>query len=127
MPPGDANIQGGKNRVSFRAPRARGGGAVGARAPGGGGGGGPGGGVPVPPGGAGGGGGLGVVFPDLRSGRTEVLRVFSNVMRPGWNLPAAGRRAMPFDISIGAPLSEHAIVDFALRLLDLSCREIDFK
>lgn len=69
---------------------------------------------------------IGVVVPGLQLRRKEVVRVFSNVMRPGWNLPGAERRAMPFDISIGEPLSEYATVDFALSILELSFHEIDF-
>ena len=69
---------------------------------------------------------IGVVVPGLPLRRKEVVRVFSNVMRPGWNLPGAERRAMPFDISIGEPLSAYAIVDAALGILDFSWHEIEF-
>jgi ATP-dependent helicase/nuclease subunit B len=69
---------------------------------------------------------IGVVIPDLQLRRKEVARVFSNVLRPGWNLPGAERRAMPFDISIGEPLDGYAIVDVALSVLELSFQEIEF-
>jgi probable DNA repair protein len=69
---------------------------------------------------------IGVVVPGLPQRRREVLRVFSNVLRPGWNVPGAEKKAMPFDISIGEPLDGYAIVDDALNILHFGSREIDF-
>ena len=70
---------------------------------------------------------IGVVVPDLQLRRKEVARVFSGALRPGWNVPGMAATAMPFDISIGEPLSGHALVDCALALLALCFREIDFE
>jgi len=70
---------------------------------------------------------IGVVVPGLQLRRREVVRVFSEVLRPGWNLPGAGRTAMPFDISIGEPLSDYPVVEFALSLLEISFHEIEFE
>lgn len=79
---------------------------------------------------------IGVVVPGLQLRRKEVVRVFSEVLRPGWNLPGVPRHqpdaassgtAMPFDISIGAPLSDYAVVEFALLLLKFSFHEIEFE
>ncbi len=70
---------------------------------------------------------IGVVVPGLSQRRKEVLRVFSNVMRPGWNLPGAEKQALPFDISIGEPLDGFPVVDAALRILELACQEIEFE
>ena len=44
---------------------------------------------------------IGVVVPDLQKRRTEVVRVFSRVMRPGYNLPGAAKTALPFNVSLG--------------------------
>ncbi len=70
---------------------------------------------------------IGVVVPDLPLRRKEVVRVFSNVLRPGWNVPGARRKAMPFDISVGEPLDGFPVVDMALRVLQLGFQEIEFE
>ncbi len=70
---------------------------------------------------------VGVVVPDLQLRRKEVARVFSDVLRPGWNLPGAEAEAMPFDISIGEPLDGYAIVDAAIAILEFSFAEISFE
>jgi probable DNA repair protein len=70
---------------------------------------------------------IGVVVPDLQRRRREVARVFSDVLRPGWNAPGAGPKAMPFDISIGEPLGGYAIVDAAMGILELSFEELSFE
>ncbi|MEK6244092.1 MAG: PD-(D/E)XK nuclease family protein [Pseudomonadota bacterium] len=70
---------------------------------------------------------IGVVVPGLQLRRKEVVRVFADVLRPGWNLPGAELKAMPFDISIGEPLSGYAIVEFALSVLELCFHEIEFE
>jgi ATP-dependent helicase/nuclease subunit B len=70
---------------------------------------------------------IGVVVPDLPLRRKEVVRVFSNVLRPGWNVPGAERKAMPFDISIGEPLDGFPVVAAAIGILELSGGEIPFE
>jgi probable DNA repair protein len=70
---------------------------------------------------------IGVVVPGLQLRRKEVLRVFADVLRPGWNLPGIEREALPFDISIGERLNGYAVVEFALLLLALSFHEIEFE
>lgn len=70
---------------------------------------------------------IGVVVPDLQLRRREVARVFSDVLRPGWNLPGATVGPMPFDISIGEPLSGYAIVDGALSLLEFCFHDAGFE
>ena len=69
---------------------------------------------------------IGVVVPDLGQRRKEVVRVFSRMMQPAWNLPGAGRTPMPFNVSLGAPLADFPLVAFALSLLELSFRDLDF-
>jgi ATP-dependent helicase/nuclease subunit B len=70
---------------------------------------------------------IGVVVPDLQQRRKEVVRVFSRVMQPGCQLPGAAKAAMPFNVSIGIPLSQYPLVALALSILELSCGEISFE
>jgi ATP-dependent helicase/nuclease subunit B len=70
---------------------------------------------------------IGVVIPDLGERRKEVARVFSRVMHPGHNLPGAKPTAMPFNISLGAPLADYPLVRAALSILELACGEIAFE
>ncbi len=69
---------------------------------------------------------IGIVVPDLQLRRREVARVFTRVMQPGRNLPGAPQGALPFNISIGEPLSGYPLVHAALGLLQLAQGEIDF-
>ena len=72
---------------------------------------------------------IGVVVPELARRRKEVVRVFSRVMQPGYNLPGAPSSAggaAAFNVSLGEPLAEFALVDCALSLIELSFRELEF-
>jgi probable DNA repair protein len=69
---------------------------------------------------------IAVVVPDLEHRRQEVLRVFSRVMEPGWNLPGTVARPLPFNISIGVPLTNYPLAHAALGLLALAAGETDF-
>jgi probable DNA repair protein len=69
---------------------------------------------------------IGVVVPDLAQRRKEVVRVFSRVMQPGFNLPGAARARLPFNVSLGEPLADFPLVDSALSLIELSFREVPF-
>src|SRR6267142_5809908 len=57
---------------------------------------------------------IGVVVPRLEMRRREVARVFSRVMRPGYHLPGAEKAPLPFNVSLGEPLSNYPLVDAAL-------------
>ena len=70
---------------------------------------------------------IGVVVPDLARRRKEVVRVFSRVMRPDFNLPGAQRSAPAFNVSLGAPLADAPLVRAALSLLELAGGEIPFE
>src|SRR3954469_8823139 len=70
---------------------------------------------------------IGVVVPELEKRRREVVRVFSRVMRPGFQLPGAEVAAMPFNVSIGIPLVQYPVVALALSMLELSQGEISFE
>jgi probable DNA repair protein len=69
---------------------------------------------------------IGVVVPELAKRRKEVVRVFSRVMQPGFNLPGAAKTPMPFNVSVGEPLVDYPLVDAALALIRLSFQELDF-
>src|SRR5437870_2837046 len=70
---------------------------------------------------------IGVVVPRLETRRKEVVRVFSRVLRPGHHLPGAEKRPLPFNVSLGEPLSNYALVDAALGLLELSFHSVEFE
>jgi probable DNA repair protein len=86
--------------------------------------------IPSPSEGEGQGGGaalrIGIVVPDLAKRRREVVRVFSRLMQPGCNLPGAKREPMPFNVSLGAPLSDTPLVHAALAILGLATGEVEF-
>ena len=69
---------------------------------------------------------IGIVIPDLQLRRKEVVRVFSRMLRPGYNLPGAEAQALPFNVSIGVPLAEYPLVALALDLLRFSRDELPF-
>ena len=69
---------------------------------------------------------IAVVVPDLERRRQEVQRVFSRVMDPGWNLPGAVLRPLPFNISIGVPLASYPLAHAALGIIALAAGEVEF-
>ncbi len=69
---------------------------------------------------------IGVVVPDLQRRRAEVVRIFSRLMQPGYNLPAAKAAPRPFNVSLGLPLAAWPLVDAALSLLALAHAEVEF-
>ena len=69
---------------------------------------------------------IGVVVPDLQKRRGEVVRVFSRIMQPGYNLPGAAKTPMPFNVSLGRALSTYPLVDFALGLLEFAFQSVEF-
>ncbi|MFN0039047.1 MAG: PD-(D/E)XK nuclease family protein [Burkholderiales bacterium] len=70
---------------------------------------------------------IGIVVPELGQRRREVARVFARIMEPAHNLPGAQRKALPFNISLGAPLSDYPLVHAGLSVLELACGEIPFE
>jgi probable DNA repair protein len=88
---------------------------------------------------------IGIVVPDLQRRRREAARVFARVMRPDFNLPASkdaasgvkdaasgvactGKvHALPFELSIGEPLSDYPLVSFALNILEFARGEKPFE
>jgi ATP-dependent helicase/nuclease subunit B len=70
---------------------------------------------------------IGVVVPELGQRRKEVARVFARVMDPAHNLPGAGPKVPPFNISLGAPLADYALARTALSVLELAAGEVPFE
>jgi ATP-dependent helicase/nuclease subunit B len=70
---------------------------------------------------------IGVVVPELASRRKEVTRVFARVIYPAYNLPGSEAKALPFNISLGAPLADYALAHTALSILELASGEIPFE
>jgi ATP-dependent helicase/nuclease subunit B len=70
---------------------------------------------------------IGIVVPDLQQRRNEVVRVFSRVLQPGFNLPGAAKAPMPFNVSLGLPLARYPVVALALNLLRFSQESIPFE
>jgi len=70
---------------------------------------------------------IGVVVPELGLRRKEVARVFARTLHPGHNLPDAARRALPFNISLGAPLADYPLVKAALSILEIAAGEVPYE
>jgi len=70
---------------------------------------------------------IGVVVPELERRRKEVVRVFSRVLRPDHNLPGREARALPFNVSLGAPLADWPVARAALSVLELATHEVNFE
>lgn len=70
---------------------------------------------------------IGVVVPELGERRREVVRVFSRTLDPAHNLPGAERRALPFNLSLGAPLADYPLVRAALSILELAAGAVPFE
>jgi len=69
---------------------------------------------------------IGVVIPELSQHRSQVVRVFSRVMQPGYNLPPQAGTPFPFNVSLGKPLGSFPLVAAALDFLQLAGGEIEF-
>jgi len=70
---------------------------------------------------------IGVVVPELAARRREVLRVFARCMNPAHALPESEPRALPFNVSLGEPLSDTPLAHAALSILALALGEVPFE
>ena len=70
---------------------------------------------------------IGVVVPELAKHRKAIRRIFSAVMEPDYALPCSGPPALPFNVSLGEPLSSYPLVNAAFLALEMAGREIDFE
>ncbi|MGB7543821.1 MAG: hypothetical protein WBM28_17610, partial [Burkholderiales bacterium] len=69
---------------------------------------------------------IGVVVPDLANSRSAVRRIFAQAMQPAHLLPGDEKRTLPFNVSLGEPLSSHPLVAAALLALEIAHGEIKF-
>ncbi len=67
---------------------------------------------------------IGIVVPDLARSRARVARAFAAALKPAHALTPG---PLPFDISLGEPLSGFPIVGDALRLLELAGPAVAFE
>lgn len=63
---------------------------------------------------------LGVVIADLGQRRAQVLRAFDRAFFPGLSPAEISSRGRPYDLSLGLPLADQAVVRTALSLLRLT-------
>ncbi len=69
---------------------------------------------------------IGIVLPDIELRRKSVVRVMSQALQPDWCLPGTASASLPFNVSLGVPLSQHALVQASLSLLSLALGSVDF-
>lgn len=70
---------------------------------------------------------IGVVVPELAKHRAAIAQAFSAVMAPDYALPGALPPPLPFNLSLGVPLTAYPLVGAALLALELAAREIGFE
>ncbi len=68
---------------------------------------------------------LGLVVPDLHNKRAAVLRAFDQVFFPTQSPRQIAESGRPYDLSIGLPLADTAVVQCGLSLLKLSIASVD--
>lgn len=68
---------------------------------------------------------LGLVVPDLQKKRASVLRAFDRVFFPTASPRQISDAGRPYDLSIGQPLAETAVIKSALLILKLCAFSID--
>jgi len=69
---------------------------------------------------------IGVVVPDLANSRSAVRRIFAQAMQPAHLLPGDAKHRLPFNVSLGEPLSAYPLVAAALLALDIAHGEVGF-
>ena len=69
---------------------------------------------------------IGIVVPDLELRRKAVVRVLTNTLSPAHNLPAQERKPLPFNVSIGTPLTDCPLVHATLALIELAGGNAEF-
>lgn len=70
---------------------------------------------------------IGIVVPDLAAQRAGIVRIFSATMAPDYALPGVARSVLPFNLSLGEPLTAYPLVHTALQCLGLAGHEIEFE
>lgn len=66
---------------------------------------------------------IGIVVPDLASVRTILVNALQRVLVPDSLLPDSDETTLPWNISLGQPLTSYAVIRLAFQLLDLAGNE----
>lgn len=72
---------------------------------------------------------IGIIVPDLRALRSQVVRIFDDTFIPGAVLPDSENTVRPYNLSLGQSLSQYPVICTALQILELgkgelSCEEV---
>ncbi|HXZ95498.1 MAG TPA: PD-(D/E)XK nuclease family protein [Burkholderiales bacterium] len=67
---------------------------------------------------------IGVVVPDLKERRADIVRIFDDVMQPARVVSSSRERVRPYNISLGLPLTDYPLVASALLILELARGEL---
>lgn len=69
---------------------------------------------------------IGIVVPELSKHRNALIRCLRTVLAPASRLPGAKQDPLPFNVSLGAALTSHPLVQAACMVLELAGRQIEF-
>lgn len=67
---------------------------------------------------------IGVVVPDLAARRSDVVRIFDDVLQPARVVSSSRERARPYNVSLGLALTKYPLVASALLILELARGEL---
>ncbi|HEY6280906.1 MAG TPA: PD-(D/E)XK nuclease family protein [Burkholderiales bacterium] len=67
---------------------------------------------------------IGVVVPDLAARRSDIVRIFDDVLQPARVVSSSRERARPYNVSLGLALTEYPLVASALLILELARGEL---
>ena len=67
---------------------------------------------------------IGVVVPDLRQRRADIVRIFDDVLQPARVVSGSRERARPYNVSLGLALTDYPLVASALLILELARGEL---
>ena len=67
---------------------------------------------------------IGVVVPDLKQHRSDIVRIFDDVLQPERVVSSSRERARPYNISLGLALGDYPLVASAILILELARGEI---
>jgi probable DNA repair protein len=69
---------------------------------------------------------LGILAPDLAAQNRNIRRIFDEVLLPQTSLPGHEELARPYNVSLGEPLAQQALVGAALSILELAQGHLPF-
>lgn len=72
---------------------------------------------------------IGIIVPDLRTNRPQVVRILDDTFIPGAVLPGSANPVRPYNLSLGQALSQYPAIHTAFQILELgsgelSCEEV---